>query len=338
MSEGYRVQLDVFTGPLDLLLYLIRRDELDIQDIPIARLTEQYLAYVHVLEQIDPNAAGEFLVMASTLVELKSRALLPTPPLEPMDDDLADPRTTLVRQLLEYKRFKDAAQELRRAGDERAQRFPRSPADLPKELQGVELEEAQVWDLLEAFGRVMTAIGRGPSQHEVQYDDTPIELYQAEIVAVLAQETATFQALFDGRTSRSEIIGRFLAILELIRSGRVRAEQDRNFGTIYLFLMEPPEPEAELPVPDETLGIQPALADQAAESPTQRPQLVPTDTPDVAERAENAPGNEAPPATAAPPLESASADDLPQSPALESRETCSTEDQDEPGQSTPEGT
>ena len=246
MSEGYRVQLEVFTGPLDLLLYLIRRDELDIQDIPIARLTEQYLAYVHVLEQIDPNAAGEFLVMASTLVELKSRALLPTPPLEPMEDDASDPRTTLVRQLLEYKRFKDAAEELRRAGEERAQRFPRSPANLPKELQGIELEEAQVWDLLEAFGRVMTAIGRGPTQHQVQYDETPIELYQAEIVALLGEGVATFQSLFDGRSTRGEVIGRFLAILELIRSGRVRAEQDRNFGTIYLFLADPREPEGEV--------------------------------------------------------------------------------------------
>jgi segregation and condensation protein A len=336
MSEGYRVQLDVFTGPLDLLLYLIRRDELDIQDIPIARLTEQYLAYVHVLEQIDPNAAGEFLVMASTLVELKSRALLPTPPLEPMEDDLADPRTTLVRQLLEYKRFKDAAEELKRAGDERAQRFPRQPADLPRELQGVELEEAQVWDLLEAFGRVMTAIGRGPTQHQVQYDDTPIELYQAEIVAVLAQETATFQALFDGHTNRSEIIGRFLAILELIRSGRVRAEQDRNFGTIYLFLAEPREAEPEnLHAEVETES---APTGDIAENSAPEPEPVSTDTPEMPELSVDAPGGEYSPATASPTLESAPADDDAQSPAAESREKFATEDSDEPGQSTPEGT
>jgi segregation and condensation protein A len=266
MSEGYRVQLEVFTGPLDLLLYLIRRDELDIQDIPIARLTEQYLAYVHVLEQIDPNAAGEFLVMASTLVELKSRALLPTPPLEPMEDDASDPRTTLVRQLLEYKRFKDAAEELRRAGEERAQRFPRSPANLPKELQGIELEEAQVWDLLEAFGRVMTAIGRGPTQHQVQYDETPIELYQAEIVALLGEGVATFQSLFDGQSTRGEVIGRFLAILELVRSGRVRAEQDRNFGTIYLFLADPREPEGEVEPGPELAEPAPDAAPSAGEA------------------------------------------------------------------------
>ena len=246
MSEGYRVQLDVFTGPLDLLLYLIRRDELDIQDIPIARLTEQYLEYVRLLEQIDPNTAGDFLVMATTLVELKSRALLPTPPLEVDEGDDGDPRSVLVRQLLEYKRFKDAASEMGRAAAERAQRFVRRPVDLPKELQGIELEEAQVWDLLKAFGKVMTAIGRGPTRHTIRYDDTPVELHIAEIVAMLEQDGPTsFQLLFDGRIERAEIIGRFLALLELIRAGRIRAEQDKNFGTIYIFLLaEVAEPEA----------------------------------------------------------------------------------------------
>ncbi len=240
MSDDYRVNLDVFSGPLDLLLYLIRRDELDIQDIPIAKLTEQYLDYVRLLEQIDPNSASEFLVMAATLAEIKSRALLPTPPLETLDEDMEDPRATLVRQLLEYKRFKDVAEDLRSAGDARARRHVRRPANLPQELQGLELEEAQVWDLLEAFGQVMTAIGQGPGRHEVHYEDTPVELHMAEIVAVLEQDgPTTFADLFDGELNRAEIIGRFLALLELVRSRRLRAEQDRNFGTIYLFLTEP---------------------------------------------------------------------------------------------------
>ena len=238
MSESYRVQLDVFTGPLDLLLYLIRRDEVDIQDIPIARLTEQYLEYVRLLEHLDPNAAGDFLVMATTLVELKSRALLPSPPLEALDEE-EDPRATLVRKLLEYKRFKDAARALGSAADERGRRYVRRPAELPKDLQGVDLEEVEVWDLLQAFNRVMTAVGAGPARHEVRYDDTPIELYAAEIIAILEQESpTTFETLFDGAVSRVDVIGRFLALLELIRARRVRAEQDRNFGTIYLFLLD----------------------------------------------------------------------------------------------------
>ncbi len=235
MSTEYRVQLDVFTGPLDLLLFLIRRDEVDIYDIPIARVTAQYVDYVRTLQQLDPNAAGEFLVLASTLLEIKSRALLPTPPPESTTGS-EDPRTPLVKQLLEYKRFKDAARALGSAADERAKKYVRRPGPLPRELEGVELEEASVWDLIGAFTRVMTAVGRGPGLHEVRYDDTPIELYQAEIMAQLERGGAiTFAALFAEQSDRIQIIGRFLALLELIRSRRIRAEQERSFGTIYLF-------------------------------------------------------------------------------------------------------
>jgi len=150
-----------------------------------------------------------------------------------------------VKQLLEYKRFKDAARTLGSAAEERAKRYVRRPADLPKELEGVELEEVQVWDLLTAFGKVMAAIGRGPGQHEVRYTDVPIELHAAEIIAILEREgPTTFQALFDGQLERLQIVGRFLAMLELIRSHRIRAEQEKTFGTIYVFLlMEVDEPE-----------------------------------------------------------------------------------------------
>jgi len=252
--DDYRVQLDVFTGPLDLLLYLIRRDEIDIHDIPIAHITEQYIAQVRLLEHLDPDAASDFLVLAATLIELKSRALLPSPPVA-LGDEPEDPRAPLVRQLLEYKRFKDAARALGSAADERARRFVRRPANLPPELRGVELEEAQVWDLLEAFGRVMASIGRGPGVHQVSYDDTPIELHAAEIIAILNREgPTTFQALFDGQPDRLHVVGRFLALLELIRKQRIRAEQETAFGTIYLFLLEE-VPEDERPI------------DQAADTP-----------------------------------------------------------------------
>ncbi|MEW6198489.1 MAG: segregation/condensation protein A [Planctomycetota bacterium] len=256
MSD-YRVQLDVFSGPLDLLLYLIRRDEVDILDIPLARITEQYIEHVRLLQQLDPDTAGEFLVLASTLIELKSRSLLPSPPLEDLDDT-TDPRAPLVRQLLEYKRFKDAARQLGRAADDRAARYVRRPAARPKELEGLELEEVQVWDLLTAFGRVMTAIGQGPGRQEIHYADVPIELHAAEIVAILEREgPTTFETLFDGQADRLQVIGRFLALLELIRSHRVRAEQERIFGTIYLFLLEE--------VPDE------APAPQATAAPLSEP-------------------------------------------------------------------
>ncbi|MGD8453554.1 MAG: segregation/condensation protein A [Phycisphaerae bacterium] len=269
MSEPYRVQLDVFTGPLDLLLYLIRRDELDIQDIPIARVTEQYITYVKMLEELDPNTAGDFLVMAATLLEIKSRALLPTPPLEALDGEDEDPRSSLVRQLLEYKRFKDAARSLGSAADDRAKRYVRKPADLPPDLQGIDLEEAQVWDLLDAFNRVMTAIGQGPGGRVLQYEETPIELNAAEIVAILQQEgPTTFRDLFDGQHDRGTVVGRFLALLELVRSKRVRAEQDRNFGTIYLFLLEE---EPELP-PEEELAEPEFASPEATEMEASAPE------------------------------------------------------------------
>src|SRR5882672_3490287 len=121
----YRVQTEIYNGPMDLLLYLIRRDEIEICDIPISRITEQYLQYVQTLKQIDPNVAGEFLVMAAVLMEIKSRMLLPRPPqVQGEEDDLADPRLELVRQLLEYKRFKDASLELGAAAQAAAMRWP----------------------------------------------------------------------------------------------------------------------------------------------------------------------------------------------------------------------
>lgn len=256
MSTEYRVQLDIFSGPLDLLLFLLKRDELDIQDIPLVRIADQYLAYVRLLEQVDPNTAGDFLVLASTLIEMKSRALLPTPPLDG-DNEEEDARIALVRQLLEYKRFKDAARALGSAADERSKKYSRRPADLPPELQGVELEEVEVWDLLSAFGRMMSSIGRGPGVHEVRYDDTPIEVHAEEISRTLAERgTIKFHSLFENRASRAEVVGLFLALLELIRKRRVRAEQERAFGAIYLFALEPVEEpeeaveEAEAPGPE----------------------------------------------------------------------------------------
>lgn len=251
--SDYRVQLDVFTGPLDLLLYLIRREEIDIHEIPIARITEPYLQYVRVLEQVDPNAAGDFLVMASTLLEIKSRCLLPSPPPEPPDAD-DSPQAVLVRQLLEYKRIKDAAAALERAADERARRFARRPAALPPELAGVELEDVELWDLVEAFGKVMASIGARPGVHEVRLAETPIEVYVERILTRLEpQGHCTFEALFEGRQTRATVVGILLALLELIRERRVSARQEKLFGTIHIFLLEDApasaaDPTAETPV------------------------------------------------------------------------------------------
>lgn len=238
MSDDYRVNLDVFSGPLDLLLYLIKRDELDIQDIALVKVTDQFLEYVKVLESLDPDAAGDFLVLASTLIEIKSRALLPAAPPEAWEDE-EDPRATLVKELLEYKRFKDAARELGSAAEERAKRYVRVPAELPKEMVGVELEDIAIWDLVSAFSKVMSSIGAGPRMHEVSYDETPLEVWADEMVeSIRSTGVSKFHDLFTGQRKRGEMIGMFLALLELMRNHRIRIEQEKNFGAIYLFLLE----------------------------------------------------------------------------------------------------
>ncbi len=244
----YTVALDVFHGPLDLLLYLIKRDELDICDIPIARITDAFLHHVQLLRGLGPDfdlgTAGDFLVVAATLMEIKSATLLPAP--EATDEkgeptaaqQLADPRFELVQQLLEYKRFKDAGaaleQQQRRHGD----RFPRWPARPdqadPDEPPPVDLDEIQMWDLLAAFDRLMRETGaRRPRYHEVTYDDTPIDLHAADIEDRLRQDgPLTLRSLIVGRKSRSEMVGVFLALLELIREKRVLVDQPEPLGEV----------------------------------------------------------------------------------------------------------
>jgi len=238
MDLEYRVELDVYNGPLDLLLYLIRRDELDVCDIPIARITDSYIAYVNMLRDmsrqqgLDINLAGDFLVMAATLMEIKSAMLLPKPPPDPAAAEtsaaaeLADPRYELVQKLLEYKRFKDAANALQLRQETQQNRFARHPAQRgpsADEPPPIDLEEVQIWDLLSAFQRLMQEVGqRRPRFHEIVYDDTPIDLHAADIEDRLHREgKLTFRQLLIGRTSRSEMIGVFLALLELIRQKKV---------------------------------------------------------------------------------------------------------------------
>ena len=238
MSD-YRVNLEVYNGPLDLLLYLIRRQEVDIYDIPIARITRQYVGYVEILHEMDPNLAGDFLVMAATLMEIKTRMLLPTPPVEEgqAGDLELDPRAELVRQLLEYKAFKDAAGDLRDAAETQAQRFGRRPAQPDFGRGEVNLEDVQVWNLLEAFNNILEAIGAGKATHQVIYDDTPIELHAEDILDRLAREgPMTFRRIFEGRTERDQLLGLFLAILELVRLKKILARQERNFGEIHVHL------------------------------------------------------------------------------------------------------
>lgn len=237
--KDYRVDLDVYNGPLDLLLFLIRKEEVDIYDIPIAQITAQYVAYVRLIKQLDPNVAGDFLVLAATLMEIKSRMLLPRPPALPEEDEFIDPRLELVRQLLEYKTFKDAAHRLGLSAEIQALKHPRQLVALPSGPAEIDLEELQIWDLIDAFNKLLEQTGRRQMSHEVVYDDTPLALHATDVLDSLTRAGGAqqFESIFEGR-SRSQLIGLFLALLELIRRRRIRVEQDRAFGTIVIFLLD----------------------------------------------------------------------------------------------------
>jgi len=239
--SDYKVALDIYSGPLDLLLFLIRREEIDIYDIPIARITAQYLEYVDLLKTMDPDGVGEFLVLAATLMEIKSRTLLPRVPDEEIEEEGIDPRLTLVRQLLEYKKFKDAARALEESAEERALRRERRPVLPAADGEEIELENLEIWDLFDAFQRLLKQIGKAEPVHKVGIDDTPIALHAADIVDSLerAGGQQPFEEIFAGRR-KPEMIGLFLALLELIRQRRVGAVQERPCSTIMLALREPP--------------------------------------------------------------------------------------------------
>ncbi|MFC1636398.1 segregation and condensation protein A [Planctomycetota bacterium] len=234
----YRVNLDIFAGPLDLLLYLVRKEEVDIYDIPIAKITDQYIGYIEFMKSLDIDLAGDFLVMAATLMQIKSAMLLPkAEPEQYQDDDITDPRTELIRQLLEYKQFKDAANTLDAKAGEQRERFPR-PGTIVERLKPdaepeLDLEQVSVWDLLEAFDVICKAIGSVGSLDHIK-DDTPIDLYQIEILHRLQTEgPLIFERIFETRNSRVLMIGLFLALLELIREKLIWVEQPAN-GAIFL--------------------------------------------------------------------------------------------------------
>jgi segregation and condensation protein A len=246
----YRVNLDIFAGPLDLLLYLVRREEVDIYDIPIAKITDQYIHYIEMLKSLDIDLAGDFLVMAATLMQIKSAMLLPKAEPDQIEaGDLSDPRTELIRQLLEYKTFKDAANLLNDAADRHKERFPRPDSIIeglnPDAEPQIDLDYVSVWDLLEAFASLIEATGAERAIRHIK-DDTPIDLYQIELLHRLQTEGPTsFETIFESKPSRVVMIGLFLALLELIREKLVWAKQSSSSSSINLrSLTEEPAEEA----------------------------------------------------------------------------------------------
>jgi len=247
----------VFQGPLDLLLFLVRRAEVDIHDIEIHTLTDHYLEYVRHLSRIDIDIAGEFLVMAATLVEIKSRSLAPVQNAEDGDPSAPtapgeDPKAELIRQLLAYQKFRTAADVLDQHrgefNDRAAARVrPGASDEAPAEEADWELEDLHLGDLFAAFERIASSIDLTRiGDHKVEYDDTPISLHQEDLVDRLVRidgHRLELPSVFEGRT-HSERIGLFLAVLELVRQGRVRVKQDDLDDPIQLDLIEDRDPNA----------------------------------------------------------------------------------------------
>ena len=243
-ESPWRVELPQFSGPLDLLLHLLDEAELSVEGIQVARVCDRYLEHLTTLERIDLDAAGEFLVMASTLLRLKSRSLLPAEEQLLEDDDL-DPRFELVRQLIEYRRFKRAAERLDRDREEFLRRFGRGMhpelAELPDpEPVPVDTAGASVEQLFAAFARLLreTAADGG---YVIARDDTPMAVHLQRLEQLLTPGTRlVFDDLFAGRRTRAYVVGVFLALLELIRRGLALAVQEKEFGAIEIVVRDGP--------------------------------------------------------------------------------------------------
>ncbi len=226
----YKVRLKIFEGPLDLLLYLIKKDELDIYNIPITHITQQYLEYLNLMETMDLDIAGEFLVMAATLMHIKSKTLLPPDPEEPQEE--ADPRADLVKRLLEYKAFKEAAEKMRAFEDDRSGIFTRF-AEIPDGIEDSDLfMEVTLFDVLTAFSKILRNLPKG-SVHEVVREEYSVADKVHEIVHRLTRDgMVRFSELFRMARTKDEAITTFLAILELVRLKEVSVAQGEYFGEI----------------------------------------------------------------------------------------------------------
>jgi segregation and condensation protein A len=242
--ESLKLKLQSFEGPLDLLLHLIDKAEVEITDIPISEITDQYLSYLQTMHELNLEIASEFLVMASQLLAMKSGLLLPRPieldvPLIDYEEEMIDPRQALMERLIEYKKFKQLAEELKDREEQRNQVFTRPPANLkqyapavvPNPLQGVTL-----FDLLDAFRKALQKAQPDEYVADIYRNEMSVEGRMAEILGILAFKNGRigFFELLGNYRKRSELIVSFLALLELMKAKKVRCLQSRLFGEIII--------------------------------------------------------------------------------------------------------
>lgn len=234
-NPEYRIKQDAFHGPLDLLLHLVKREEIDILEISIVKIADQFREFIDVIQLFDLSLAGEFLVMATKLMEIKSQLLLPRQVINPGKED--DPRSEIVRQLVEYKKFKDAVEILEEQAETAGQKIPRLVSDQFHESRTNStkpIQEVELWDLVSAFGRLMKETLAIQPQ-DIIVDQTPMEVYLKEISEkLMAAKSLPFRELFSPPFHKMRLIGLFLALLELIKKQSIFAEQDETFGDIKL--------------------------------------------------------------------------------------------------------
>jgi len=249
MEAEYKVRLEAFEGPLDLLLYLVKKDEVDIYDISIERITTQYLEYLGTFEVLQIEVAGEFLVMAANLLYIKSRTLLPKEqqmPEEEAEED--DPRWELIRQLIEYRKFKEAAAHLRDQEELQAAIFPRAvsldPAHAPVVDETMMLGDVGIFDLINAFQRALKRLPVEEKPGEIREESFTVTDRINHLMRIVDRGVSMrFEELFSEATTRSELVVTFLAILELIRMKQFRVRQEVQFGEIWLDRTLPDEEE-----------------------------------------------------------------------------------------------
>jgi segregation and condensation protein A len=241
-----RIHVAEFDGPLDLLLYLIKRDKIDIHDIPIAPITRSYMEYLSLMQELNLDVAGDFMVMAATLIHIKSKMLVPVDPTEAQgDEEQEDPREALVQRLLEFQRYKEAAGILHQQAQIRAATWTRPDTVLPAfDDGGEEMLEAGLFDLISAFKELLER-RRTLMAHEVASEGKSIEQRIDELLALLREgESLDFLELFAAQETKADMIVTFLALLELIRLKRVKVYQRGIFGPIRVFRPVGPEPAA----------------------------------------------------------------------------------------------
>ena len=275
MSE-YKVQFEVFEGPLDLLLYLIKKEEVDIYAVNLTKLATQFIEYVELMRQFDLEVAGEFLVMASTLMYIKSRELLPVEQqavVEGEEDAGEDPRWELIRQLVEYKKFKDAAAQLQTLEARQENVFPRVPGKIEFAAEAAPAKpEVGIFDLLNAVNGILKRFVEKAAANREIYEDKWTVSEKIEFIRNLIAERGAvrFSELFAEAANRAEVVCTFLALLELIRLKQITCAQPEEFGKIEICRAENPAPVEAAPVAALTTEPSAPLVEPVPENPEAR--------------------------------------------------------------------